>query len=174
MTRQKHLETQKRESIAYHEAGHVVVGWCMGLMPPAVSIADDNAVVKAHHLPLPRKTCEFMGSYDNIGHMQAVVRIFLGGGIAQRKFNPRGYRKHHGTPDYERAVEILSRFVSTERERDAYINLLKVQTEQLLVDIWWPQVEVLAKALLERSELSCEEAWGIIERSVSVPGPRSD
>lgn len=163
----------KRESVAYHEVGHVVLGWCMGLMPESVSISEDNVSVKAHRLPLPRKTCEFMGSYSNIGHMQDVVRVYLAGGIAQRRFNPRRYKKHHGTPDHERAVEILSRFVRSERERDAYIALLTIQTEQLL-DTWWPQVVVLAKALLERSKFSCEEAWGIIERSVSVPGPRSD
>lgn len=173
MSKQRHLQTQKHESAAYHEAGHVVIGWCMGLMPENISISEDNVSVEAHRLPLPRKTCEFMGSYNNVGHMQSVVRIFLAGGIAQRRFDPRGSGECHGAPDYERAVEILSRFVSTDRERDAYINLLMVQTEQLL-DTWWPQVEVLAKALLERSKFSCEEAWVLIEQSIPIPGPRSD
>jgi hypothetical protein len=87
--------------------------------------------------------------------MERSVAVALAGLEAQRRFNPRSVRRHHGAHDWERATDLVSHFVSSTEETEAYLRLLQLRVRtQLKVPAIWRTVEVVARALLSEPTLS--------------------
>jgi hypothetical protein len=84
--------------------------------------------------------------------------IWFAGPAAQRKFRASSIRNYHGHSDRHRAIDLISHFVGSNRELDAYINLLRIRAEQLVTNPFaWKTIEAVAVALLERKRLTAQE-----------------
>ena len=160
------------QSVAYHEAGHVVVRWHGRLkMPKYVTIIPDEEFLG--HVFGP----SFPGSFD-FGETQwsgrtqlqleGGIRSIWGGPLAQKKFNPRGFRHYHAAKDYKQIVDLAFNLSGSDDETaSAYIKLLELQTRNLLNQGWiWQCVEAVAGALLEQEKLSGKQVREIILEAV--------
>jgi hypothetical protein len=84
--------------------------------------------------------------------------------VAQQRFKPSSVRSWHGSSDFQAAVCQISSFTASDREREAYLKLLRIRTEQTLARPGaWECVEALAAALLDRKTLSATEVTKIIQ-----------
>lgn len=99
-----------------------------------------------------------------LAEKEAVVAF--AGPAAQRKFNPRTVRHVQGYRDRHHAIDLIENFVDSNEELEAYLKLLNIRARQL-VEKWWPFVEVLANALLERRTISGRKATEILQRTFS-------
>ncbi|MEE9598126.1 MAG: hypothetical protein V3V96_15250, partial [Acidiferrobacterales bacterium] len=83
---------------------------------------------------------------------------------AQRKFSLVGFRRAHAEDDWQQAVDLLSYFVVSHEELEAYFRLLEIQTRNLLgLDFIWKSITNLATVLLGCQTLSGAEANRIIQ-----------
>ncbi len=161
--------TKAIEALAYHEAGHAVLCWEERVRLKGASIVPDRTSAGriTHSHPLKGINPELDSSTHSRVRMEKMVRILLAGTIAQRKFNAKGYRHYHGRQDHERATDLLMHYTGSTEEVEAYINLLYVQTRLALDLPWlWMAVIAVAKALLDKGELTGRETRAIIEQAV--------
>jgi hypothetical protein len=63
--------------------------------------------------------------------------------------------------DHEKAADLISRLAGSDRELDAWLNLLRIQTEQK-VEVFWNEIEAIAAALLEHGTLSAKRCREIV------------
>jgi hypothetical protein len=142
------MPTQRqRERIAYHEAGHAVVGVCMGFGVVSATIMEDKTRgtitwYSAGHtefsIPLPMRT-----PTTSRKDCRKAAIVLLAGEAAQRKFSPRSVRKVHIEGDRFNLDNTVSRF-----EIPA---LLKRTIE--LVEKHWPMIETMASELLKHGTI---------------------
>jgi hypothetical protein len=82
---------------------------------------------------------------------ERAIMVCLAGPAAQRQYNPRGWRRYHGTADYERATDLALRLWGTGAQASLYLRLLDNAVTGKIA-LWWPSIEALAATLLgERS-----------------------
>ena len=154
----------RSQATAYHEAGHAVACFMYDIKLHSISIRpdEDSHGRVNHNNPLFRIS-------DNAGDLSASQRqriercvvIALAGNVAQRRFNPRSVRSHHAQNDFNKAADVLSHLSGSDKELQAYMNLLLIRAENLLMRMW-PSVTALASSLLKESALSGEQATAII------------
>jgi peptidase M41-like protein len=133
----------EREITAYHEAGHAVVGYHLGVRLSRVSIIPDAD-------SLGRVTREFL----DLSCSEAVLESVLAGPMAQDRLV--GHRDG-GQDDYIRARG-LCQFVtgSAGARARAFLRDMEEQAARS-VDRWWPEIEAVALALLDCPELDEDE-----------------
>lgn len=154
-------------STAYHEAGHAVVGWRLGigLRKKGVTIAPK----KGEYLGCcfakagVGRDIEWNASDRNSIRAEKNVQSLLAGVIAQRRYNPRSVRGNPASSDHQAAIDTLSHFAAEQREVEAWLKLLHIRTGNMLAnpDIW-RAVERLASALMERRTIPGKEVTEII------------
>ena len=155
------------QSVAYHEAGHVVVRWHGRLrMPKYVTIIPNEEYLG--HVFGPKFPSSFdFGETQWSGRTQLQlergIRSVLGGPLAQKKFHPRGFRHDYAAEDYRQIVDLAIMLSGSDEIASAYIKLLELQTRNLLNQDWiWQCVEAVAGALLEQEKLSGKQVKEII------------
>ncbi len=160
--------TKVLESTAYHEAGHAMMAWHEGLWINEISIVpdDDSSGRILHANPLRGIQLDIDNSNRARIRAESAIRVALAGAIAQRHHNPHGFRHRHAEADYDLATDVLLYIVGSGEEADAYMNLLAIQTRQIVTGPHWNLVEYLAKALLERQRLSRKEIRATIMQSM--------
>ena len=89
--------------------------------------------------------------------VERAVVIALAGPEAQQRYNPRTIRKQDVKDDVDRVMRVLSEFTASNEELEAYFDLLRIRTRQL-IDLKWDAVQRLSRALCERTALSGAEA----------------
>jgi len=152
---------------AFHVAGHAVISIVQGLElhPPTLPVAGQhNGVVSSGRLWSSRATHglgeDIFRLYRN-ALLEKTARCYLAGRIAQRRYNPRSWRRHHDSGDHQKATELLiSAAEGSARAGMAWLRLLRIQTEEM-VERSWPAVETLADALVRRQILSVPEAHAL-------------
>ncbi len=77
--------------------------------------------------------------------VEKLIRVCLGGPIAQRKFNPSGWRKHHGASDFDEAADLALHLEGTGERASALLRLLELQTQDL-IEVHWSRVAAVAGA----------------------------
>lgn len=155
MKRIRELSRAGQEATAYHEAGHAVVKWILGLPIDDVSIVRDE---ESHgHTTGQPAVSDLQLDSDNSD--EARIRAekdamdSLAGMIAQRRFRPRSCRNYHASRDWKCAEDLLSGFVQSDRELNALLKLLEIRNQDLF-DLHWKLVEKVAAALIEHKQLS--------------------
>jgi hypothetical protein len=154
---------------AFHEAGHAVACIYENVPLLTVSIAptknSDGRV--GHHNIL--HGCEIEGE-DKPHHrlrMERLVLIALAGPAAERRFSPKGYRSYGGKGDLQFAFELVSKFVGTREEHNAYFHLLKIRTRDFLHRPGvWDEITALATALLEETTLTPKRTRSIVRAAL--------
>src|SRR5690348_4312092 len=124
----RNLTKNALRATAYHEAGHAVAAFDLGVKLGKISIiADAESAGRTFHRNLLAKLQLDIDQSDRV-RMKAEkdVLICLAGQAAQRRFNSRSVRKHHAYSDYRRAVQVLSYFANSRRALNAYMNLLQI------------------------------------------------
>jgi hypothetical protein len=95
----------------------------------------------------------------------------LAGITAQKKFNPRSVRRYHASIDYENAIDLLSRYASSDEVLNAHIRYLEALT-RTFVKQFWSQIEEVAAELLRRKRLTGPEIVSMFSQSLwSVQQP---
>ncbi len=148
---------------AYHVAGHAVVSIVEGieLHPPALPLAGQHNGVVANVRTWTSRATHRLG--DDIFRLyqtsltEKTARCYLAGRIAQKRFNPRSWRRHHDCGDHQKAADLLVAAAGgSVRAGMAWMQLLRIQTEEML-ERSWPAVEIIADALVRRQMLSIPE-----------------
>ena len=148
------------EATAYHEAGHAVAAIEMGFKVSSVSIQPDEFSHgrTVHNNPLYRMNLNSHEHSDRLRlRVERAVIIALAGPEAQQRYNPRTIRKQDVKDDVDRVMRVLSEFTASNEELEAYFDLLRIRTRQL-IDLKWDAVQRLSRALCERTALSGAEA----------------
>jgi len=87
-------------------------------------------------------------------HKQGMVT--MAGDAAQRRFDPRSVRRHHGAGDREAVIDYALRCSGSSEQAELLIQLWAVQAREL-VQLRWPAVQHVAEALLTRGTLERDE-----------------
>lgn len=148
------------QATAYHEAGHVVVTLHEKEQVESVSIAGRMT----HTNPLRGIDVEWDDSPQIRSRTESLIRICLAGPIAQKRFNPHGFRKHHAEHDWEEATNLVLYLGGDEETTNACLQQLENQTHDI-IDRHWKHVGAVAEALLEQKKLSGAQVKEIIERT---------
>lgn len=154
------------QSVAHHEAGHAVVNWKEGVPVTSVSIIpkeDSVGHIISRHI-LHEINVEWDDSPQTRSLVESRIRICLAGPIAQKMFNPHGFRKHHAEHDWKEATNLVLYLGGDEETTNACIQQLKNQTHDI-IDRHWDRVEAIAEALIEQKKLSGAQVKEIIERT---------
>ena len=156
--------TKKLQSVAYHEAGHAVAAWRLRLKINSVTIrgTDDYAGLTSHSNPLRGIDIEVDASDRARCRVENAIMVCMAGPVAQKKFNPTGFRRWHAESDWDHAGDLLIRIApATVRGGTAYWTLLEERTKGL-IGVNWVEVQTLAEALLESETLKRPEIRRII------------
>ncbi len=171
----------KDSVIAYHEAGHAVIAFYNRVRVLSVTIASPHGRKK----PRGRtRTVQIDARLYRGNSLRARecfeqhIRAGLAGEIAQRRVAPRTLRSRqtedgdecgarHLLADLTAVTAVTVPAVGYVIEQ-AYRKLLKLQTERM-VELFWPKIVAVAKALLHRRKLSGDEVRQIIDGMESSP-----
>jgi ATP-dependent Zn protease len=152
-----------RWSTAFHEAGHAVSSWrhkfkvhCATIVPAA----DLHGEVELEN-PLHGIRLKFDDSARAHRRVQLAIIVCLSGPEAQRQYNPRSWRSHHGASDLKRAKYLARAINKSDDAKNAYLRWLKVVARDE-VAASWPLIERVAGALIARDTLTAAEIAEIL------------
>lgn len=144
---------------AYHEAGHAVAAFVLGVPLKSVCIVPDPKAGNAGHVSLGR--CRSVDAMHKLGI------VAVAGEAAQRRYNPRSVRRHHGGGDRQAVVDFaLDRTGGSEEQATLLARLWELQARDL-VESRWDAVQLVAKALFKRNTLDAAQIRMILFR---IPG----
>jgi hypothetical protein len=151
------------EATAYHEAGHAVIAYLLGYRPQSVTIVPtaDTAGHIIHANPLHGFQLDIDGSDEARLRVENVVTICFAGLIAQKRYNPRSWRRAHGQWDYEKIAELGLRVCGSGEQATAFIRWREIVACDM-VKAHWPRIQLVAGQLLERENLSHTDLDAII------------
>lgn len=136
---------------AYHEAGHVVMYYVTKKRFRKASIIPNNEYLGiVEEAPIDSYAPNFNSTREAI--------IMMGGQIAESIYTGEDNLYHKGTADYA-----VSQYGQGET-CNAFLNFILHYTRDL-VKKWWPEIEVLAKELLEHKEISYLKAVKLIRET---------
>jgi hypothetical protein len=150
-------ELKRLKAVAYHEAGHAVVGWVLDpqVRPRRVTIVrGDGSLGHVEHSRSRgrRNDMEFLTARGRLVRDSEAISSFAGR-LAQAKF--LGYMprwSHDG--DYHQ-IAGLCYYQDPEMQR-LWCRLRHLES-QSYVNLRWPQIELVAAALLEKKTLNLQQ-----------------
>lgn len=154
---------------AYHEAGHAVAAYHFGVRVKSVTIQPtDDSLGAVIHARLDRRTAEMVeyGSITPGGRekVERMVVIVYAGGVAERQH--KGRHNHRGAQlDYSTVINYIDKLSGSPEQTEAYLRWLYIRTVDLVTNVLWPEIEVVAQALLEYRTLSGDELRQILQAS---------
>jgi len=163
------IQARKLATIAHHEAGHAVAAFHVGMeAKPIKFISGDET--KSHHIATPYFSDEDL---DNLvwegvtGDLQKRIEndafISLVGPWAQKKYNPKGFRKTHAEGDYQAAMKLLSGVREDEEVLEHYVKMINLEARNFVQDKFkWKIICHLANALLNQPEMAADEVRNAI------------
>ena len=155
----------KSKTYAFHEAGHAVMCWCEGVAIPAISLLDaEPDSLEPSRDMIAHCSLDLDQQPKNRVRMEKLARVWLAGPHAQRRYKPRSRWRADGDHDYRTATELVSVYTGSDRESEAYLQLLEIQTQQELEhENVWMRVEAVSAALVECRKLSAAKIRTILE-----------
>ena len=144
---------------AYHEAGHAVATWRLGLRVATASIEKTEqylGMVSRTATRLERQI-DFSSDPAVVDRIERLIMICWAGALAVRRLNPRSKWRNGASEDFEKASNLFFHICGFDaKTQQLYSGLLWRRTE-LLIEGNWPLVEHVAGLLLERTNLSGQE-----------------
>ena len=156
----------RSKTTAFHQAGHAVMSWCEGVAVRRVSLLAETEVESFEALPELESHCHHEVSQPpkSRSRMEKLAKVCLAGPIAQRRYKPRSHWRSDGDFDYTNAIDLIGIFTSSDRETEAFLQLLEIQTQQELEhENVWMRVEAVAAALIEKASLSPRSIRAILK-----------
>ena len=151
------MKTAQLERVAYHEAGHTVLAHflCTGLA--TVSIVSDHESA-GHTLSVdegdPDVEQLYLTADDAFWQRKAIV-LFAGGEAVRYKWPNSRWRDGVGN-DYHWAANALER-ITTDAQAFRALHVYASRSARLKVADYWPEIECVALALIERKTLTADE-----------------
>ena len=137
---------------AHHEAGHVVAAILKGLVVEHVTIDADAGVAGYVQYLQPAEE-------DEQTHERGVVA--LAGEAAQRRFNPRSIRRHHGGGDREQVLSYAVNYAGSVKQAEALVRYWEVRASEL-VERYWAQIQRVAAELLKHRTLTRQDVQRMV------------
>jgi len=157
--------------VAYHEAGHAVIAWRLGLLRKkgASIVPNDYSSGRVHS----RRGRGEDGHTSNSGQAQLLaeryVMLCMAGIEAQRRHNPRSARSWQFESDRDQAIDWLGTVCEFSSDQfAAYWKLLQIRTRDM-VQLHWKQIEAVAARLLVSKTLTGEQVRQVIHESYGLP-----
>ena len=160
--------TKPLEATAYHEAGHAVASWHLGIRVTSATIVPEGTMLGSvsHADPLKGINIEYDNTPRATRRGEKAALVCLSGPAAEARF--LGRRSHPPADDHIVARDILDHFAGTPEELEAYINLIAVRADDLMrLDHVWYAVTMLAEALLDRRTIAGKEVRAIVQQAIS-------
>lgn len=143
------------EEVAYHEAGHVVVGHRLGVDLASADILPDGDGGNGHTVFNVRP-----GFREEPDYIEAVVVTFLAGPVAEARV--AGFDNAEGSGyDLEAVAREWLRLLVPPARHGERLAALRARAEELVAESW-VQIEAVARALLERGRLNRAEALQLV------------
>ena len=155
------------QAIAYHEAGHAVTAWRIGLKFRYVTIKpDDDSLGHLKHRKVPRSfNPEISNSDRTFMYWQRRIVAGFAGQIAEGEF--LGKHPRHGfESDDQNAINAAEYLTGSKKQWQKYLDYCWAVAEDT-VEASWKDIKSVAAALLERETLSYEEVRKVIQNGVA-------
>lgn len=157
------------EATAYHEAGHAVVKSCLGLGYSGISIIPDNDSWGRVESSKPENPSTWAAIargdrwHRSRFHAEKWVMVLQAGEVAQQKHDFPSVDFYYSRSDFVKCKDLLLSYHPDKENPDAefYFDLLQEWTEDL-IEKNWHSIQALAKALVERREMSDTEVRAVI------------
>lgn len=133
---------------AHHEAGHAVAAFALRIPVKRVSIMPDASRDAAGHV--------YLGKSRSVDAMHRQGIVALAGEAAQRRYNPRSVRYHHGGGDRQAVAEYALERTGSGEQATLLARLWELQARDL-VEKRWGTIQRVATALLARQTLNAEQ-----------------
>lgn len=161
--------TRHLMSVAYHEAGHAVASFALGLRFGITTIVPDEKSFGHHVIKLPKRfkpkgrDLALLNPADYLWIDHRVISTFAGS-EAEKLFTGR-YNHIGGRMDYSSALTLAMIRYSDSKEIGLYLRLQAVCAKNL-VSTWRLAIDAVARALFEKRTLQPSEVQAIIRESV--------
>jgi ATP-dependent Zn protease len=149
---------------AYHEAGHAVAAFFLGLRigRKRVTVIPDKVkqtLGATHVLSQLRERPDV--SVSTRTHVQIENRavVCMAGDIAEKKFRPG--RHYGGQTDLKHAFNLLESISRSDEITEARLNVAILEARSL-VELRWREITAVANALVERKTLTAEQVSEVI------------
>lgn len=153
---------------AYHEAGHAVMAYFLGVCIKKVTIVSGKDYLGriVHGNVLKGRYWEFSSN----SRMEKNALIALAGDIAQRLHAPRSMGG--ASKDHDKAYDMATRVNTSPEAAVAWIKWLKIRARDIL-KVRWNLVDSVARELVKRNEVSRDQVAAVLLSSrQSTPGGR--
>jgi ATP-dependent Zn protease len=157
----KRANTKAVEATAYHEAGHAVMAFQLGIRLQKITIVpDEESSGCCHHESL----LKFKGSARL--KIEKLVMICLAGPLAQQKFKPRSIRSYHASSDYSVVARVAAQ-LNGSLEASTYIKWLAIRARTKLDQpMTWKFVRAVAHELITKKEITGKSLPDIFARVI--------
>jgi ATP-dependent Zn protease len=165
------LRASALECTAYHEAGHAVAAWWLGIPHRRVDIIPDEGDGRLgacwHYRPPPWVQPDVDLSPRAQDWLERRIKVLQAGAIAEKRF--RGQANRAGArDDLARAIDYARYVAGDGRALTAYLKYLSFATEDLLCRSYiWEAVAFVARALLDRGQLTRKEVKALAIEAVN-------
>ena len=157
------------KTTAYHEAGHLVAGYVLGLEYHGATIKPGEGYAGAAYIPLINKM-RYDPDGDEEDYLYWHVLVYYAGPKAVELLNgsplppddPNLDLGRYGSDRFHVGTIVQSLAGPSEEEQVVLDETAQKETESLLRDNWGA-VEAVAAALLERETLSTDECKKILD-----------
>jgi hypothetical protein len=144
------------------------MGILIECVPLSVSILPDGSGVVGR-TEFPNDVPDSARSYLDASpkkqrYLERRVIRALAGTVAQDLKFPSRHHDPGDRRDYEKALELIKCFATSEEHHTAYVKMLRINARDRLRK-YWPCVEAVATALLKHDQLSGESLLQIVRSS---------
>jgi len=158
---------------AFHEAGHAVMAFRLGMTCGPATIRPDKAAGSLGSVAggkMPAWADD--QSREHVPKVQRwfenSVRCYLAGHITEKRY--LGKEPEFGSEgDFHECVGFALHFCGSTREAEAWLHWLHIATEEVCEHpMWWKATEAVAAALLEHETLSARRVREPIQESFAA------
>ncbi len=157
-------------NIAYHEAGHAVISYFLGVPFKFVTIVPNVQKETAGHVetwPIPKWFKPDMEHSPKVKErIEYEIIIFCAGLIAEKHYAKR-YNYVTAGHDLSIAATLSMYINGNEKSTNAYIKWLMIRTEDMVTfGFRWKAIETVANELLKKQTLTSNEVKSLIQLSM--------
>jgi ATP-dependent Zn protease len=158
-----------RQRTAYHEAGHAVVAYGLGLEVGRTSVVEDEESMGRAHVPVLDDFAVIWeaGGPEWDSYLKAQLAVFLAGAVAEEIY--AGEEVELEGNDLRFAVDLVLHLAGPEETDQIELSERAAETARRILRDNWPVVETLAAELLEHEEAPQRRVLEILD-----PIPRSE
>jgi hypothetical protein len=156
-------------STAFHEAGHAVIAWSLGLKVHSATIVPAPGIHGGveHANPLRGIHLDYDGSDRARRRAEIAIIVCLAGPVAQQRYKPRSWRSYHGQYDHSQAADLALSLNGSDEATNAHLKYLAIVARDMVAALW-PLIERVAGALIERRTLTAAEIATVLATELAA------